>query len=271
MKSDLLYVAPSLPGIQALSCENDFSFANHLHNGHVLWVNSGGGERFSVGGHQEILQPGCVSVIEPGVVHANGPFGEGNRHLRSLYVDQTFFSYLGALYTGSGGESFALPTAVLNHRGCWREFVLLHEAVIRGAEQMEVEQLVLSLFTRLSKIQSENPFTASEDGSRDGRLSELIAYMSANLADQLSLKDLAAILGCTPYHIIRVFKTEKGMSPHAYLVQLRLEAAKAHLDKGLGISEAALLAGFSDQSHLTRNFKRRYGLTPGVYLQQHGW
>ena len=58
------------------------------------------------------------------------------------------------------------------------------------------------------------------------------------------------------------------MSPHAYLIQLRLEKARQLISKGKSIADAALLAGFSDQSHLTRSFKKRYGLTPGRYGSQ---
>jgi AraC-like DNA-binding protein len=92
--------------------------------------------------------------------------------------------------------------------------------------------------------------------------------MRSMLQENLSLEMLAVIAGCTSFHLMRLFKKHLGMSPHSYLVQLRLERAKELLSQGNPIADAALRAGFSDQSHLTRRFKQRYGLTPGTYLQQ---
>ena len=77
---------------------------------------------------------------------------------------------------------------------------------------------------------------------------------------------LAAAAGLSPYYFIRVFRQAVGLTPHAYLVQLRVETAKRLLDRGQPVVEAALAAGFADQSHLTRHFKRIVGVTPGQYL-----
>jgi AraC-like DNA-binding protein len=64
------------------------------------------------------------------------------------------------------------------------------------------------------------------------------------------------------------FENKKECLPHAYLVQLRLEHAGMMLDKRESIADAALSSGFSDQSHLTRKFKLRFGVTPGVDEKQ---
>ncbi len=268
INNNLLYASPAIPGIQALSCENDFSFGDHIHSGYVLWVNSGGCEYFTLGQKSDILEPGSVSVIEPGVVHANRPTGKGARHLRSLYLEMEFFKHLDTMYAAGNAEKLFLPTTIFDNSVCWQRLVLLHEAVVTGCDQMAIEQLVLSLFNRMFQIYPASIPDLKNCSGRDKRLGTIIEYMRANLADQLSLNDLAKLLDCTSYHVIRIFKAEKGMSPHAYLIQLRLEAARQQLDFGKPISDAALLTGFSDQSHLTRKFKQRYGLTPGSYLAQ---
>ncbi len=65
---------------------------------------------------------------------------------------------------------------------------------------------------------------------------------------------------------MRVFRQETGLPPHTYLIQLRINQAKAHLQAGETIAEVAAATGFSDQSHLTRRFKRIVGVTPGQYV-----
>jgi AraC-like DNA-binding protein len=71
----------------------------------------------------------------------------------------------------------------------------------------------------------------------------------------------------SPFHMIRVFSRTMGISPYAYLDQLRVLRGQALLSKGWSISHAAYAAGFSDQSHFTRHFKRVLGLTPGLYVR----
>ena len=65
--------------------------------------------------------------------------------------------------------------------------------------------------------------------------------------------------------MMRAFTREYGMPPHAYTNQLRLSEARRLIAAGHRLSDAAASAGFYDQSHLTRMFKRAYGVTPGVY------
>jgi AraC-like DNA-binding protein len=67
---------------------------------------------------------------------------------------------------------------------------------------------------------------------------------------------------------MRTFRRDVGLSPHAYLTQIRVEAAKKLLSEGASIVDVASDIGFTDQSHFTRHFKRITGVTPGQYLPQ---
>ncbi len=66
-------------------------------------------------------------------------------------------------------------------------------------------------------------------------------------------------------HLVRTFHQHVGIPPHEYMVQLRLERARSMLATGAPAAEAAHHAGFADQSHLHRHFKRVIGVTPGKY------
>jgi AraC-like DNA-binding protein len=90
-------------------------------------------------------------------------------------------------------------------------------------------------------------------------------YLTAHYADNIALEQLAAIAELSPFHLIRVFRRQVGLPPHAYLTQVRLKEAKILLALGLPIAQVALLTGFVDQSHLTKHFKRTVGVTPGQY------
>jgi AraC-like DNA-binding protein len=85
------------------------------------------------------------------------------------------------------------------------------------------------------------------------------------LGSGLELEELAALADVNVFQLIRLFKHIAGLTPHAYLVQLRLDDARRHLRSGMPIAEAASAAGFYDQSALTNHFRRSYGITPRQY------
>lgn len=81
----------------------------------------------------------------------------------------------------------------------------------------------------------------------------------------VSLASLADLCGLSRFQLLRSFSREMGVTPHAYLIQLRVSKARRLLATGKSPVEVALLTGFADQSHLTRAFVRQFGVTPGRY------
>jgi AraC-like DNA-binding protein len=85
---------------------------------------------------------------------------------------------------------------------------------------------------------------------------------------QATVADLAQAAGVSGTQVIWAFSAGTGMPPHSYLVSLRVERAKAALRAGMTPAEAVLDVGFSDQSQLTRHFKRLTGVTPGRFAAE---
>ena len=81
----------------------------------------------------------------------------------------------------------------------------------------------------------------------------------------VSLAELAALSGVSRFQLLRAFSREVGITPHAYLIQRRVLLAQRFLADGQTPAQAAIQAGFSDQSHMTRAFVRQVGVTPGCY------
>jgi AraC-like DNA-binding protein len=71
--------------------------------------------------------------------------------------------------------------------------------------------------------------------------------------------------GLDRYTLARSFRNRFGTSPHRYLVGRRLERVRAEIARDASLADAAYAVGFADQSHMTRHFKARFGLTPGHY------
>jgi AraC family transcriptional regulator len=103
----------------------------------------------------------------------------------------------------------------------------------------------------------------SEVAPNRAELRRAIAYIHDNLATDLSLKEIAAEVGYSPYHLHRLFRSVMGKPIHRYVIEARLERARALLrSTRLPVAEIATDVGFSDRGHLARNLKRYTGLTP---------
>jgi transcriptional regulator GlxA family with amidase domain len=102
-----------------------------------------------------------------------------------------------------------------------------------------------------------------------GRLSPAtlcaLRHIEQRFAEPLTLHDLAEVAGLNLFTLIKQFRRETGRTPHQHLCAVRVRAAQGLLSEGLSPAVAAVEAGFFDQSHLARHFKRHCGTTPGRY------
>ena len=100
------------------------------------------------------------------------------------------------------------------------------------------------------------------------KLERAIEAIRGNLETGVSLAEIAEAAGVSPSHFASLFRRSTGLAPHQYLIQCRVERARDLLrtgDEGLSLAQIAALAGFCDQGHLTRHFKRLVGITPASY------
>lgn len=132
---------------------------------------------------------------------------------------------------------------------------LLREAVSRP----ELEESILRALRGFLPAARMTPL------GKETAVSRLKAQLELYPERRYSLDDMSRIAFISKYELIRAFKNEVGLTPHQFQIQNRIRKAQRLLEKNAAIAEAASAAGFCDQSHFDRHFKKRLGLTPADY------
>jgi AraC family transcriptional regulator len=128
-------------------------------------------------------------------------------------------------------------------------------------------QASVHILRKYAAVQFKLPCSQGRFRPQHARLIE--DYIEANLSRNITLDELANICNLTPVQFARKFCAHYRMRPHAFVLSRKVERAREHLRKDrLALKEIALLSGFSDQSHLTRIFRRQMNLTPAEYRRQ---
>jgi AraC family transcriptional regulator len=246
-------------------------------------VRSSGGERVE---HE--LSPGCVALVP-----AHTPVGwswSTRISLSVLRLDPGFLDRVAQSVFGLGPHDYRLTlaerphdTAITNIAGVLAREAMRGEPGSRLYAQSLASILAVHLLRHyaqcadgrilgscatLSEIATAALLEGRGGGPQPRAVSEALACIHENYMRELSLTDIAGAVHLSPFHLARLFKRSIGVSPHQYLIQLRVNSARWLLSAGSGersLAEVASAVGFADQSHLTRHFKRMTGLTPGQF------
>jgi len=112
-------------------------------------------------------------------------------------------------------------------------------------------------------------FGQVERGARREAVETVRRMLDRDPAAPYTLDRLAGVAGLSRFQLHRAFREQLGLSARAYLAERRLQLARRLMREGEPIADAAVAAGFADQSHLTRCFQKRFGETPGAWRDRH--
>lgn len=201
------------------------------------------------GGAPVALGPGDVVLVPPEVVHACNP-AAGVWSYRMLYIDADWLRRVAGGVPGAGVVRDPALYAAL----CATQAVL--DADLPAAERTAALADFVRLLVRRAAVAVALP---------PGRLAALRAEVAARCDEGWTVAALARRVGLSRFQLTRAFRAETGMTPHAWLLDQRVNRARALLRAGAGAAEAAYRYGFADQAHFQRAFKARAAITPGAY------
>jgi AraC-like DNA-binding protein len=249
----------------------DFVFPPHVHETFAIGVIEAGGQRFLPGRASSLVMPaGTLCAINAGVVHEGRPATAEGWRYRMLYPSPALVARILDSEQGGGSDGeWALPHHVIDDKELFSEFESLHLSSQLHETLLERETRLAVFLRRFFGRHGNRSPAVSKVWAKEPRTVRVVRdYLHANVESEVSIGDLARAAGVSDTQVVRSFSAALGMPPHAYLVSLRVERAKALLRRGTPLAIAALDVGFSDQSQLTRHFKRLTGVTPGRFAAE---
>jgi AraC-like DNA-binding protein/quercetin dioxygenase-like cupin family protein len=249
----------ALPGIEAMTLLTDHAFPRHSHDGFGIGVMASGAQQSWSGIGWVEAQVGDVITVNPGEMHDGAPIG-GARGWRMLYLDPALVA---RELVDEGQDQPEIVRPALRDPVLVGVFGSLFARVTAAVpEPLSLEEDLLRTLARLLRRYGTRPCTVP-------RASPAVAMARRRLDDApeapATLAELAALSGVSRFQFLRGFRRETGVTPHAYLVQRRVRLARQLLIAGRAPAAAAQEAGFADQSHMTRAFRRQFGVTPARY------
>lgn len=121
-----------------------------------------------------------------------------------------------------------------------------------------------------AKTKLTAPADSSRAADRSQVAQEIKALLESRFDERITLRRIGRVFGLSSFQVLRLFQRHHGMSPFAYLGRIRIERAVEMLLDGEPIAGVAVAVGFVDQSHMTKHFKRHYGVTPVEYRALNG-
>ncbi len=249
------------------AAQQSHGFPRHSHNYYVIAVVEQGVQGFQFNNQRYTTPPGGFIFLNPGEAHTGEPVDAQGYRYRAMYPEEEHIRTLAAhlQLSGQGPLRFFAPRG--EHSGLAHRFLRMHRALSMGIDALQAETLYTETLAEIvARFAGAAP--APPGGLPRQAVRKAQDYIQAHLDQSFSLDSLAAHVNLSRYHLLRVFRQQVGLPPHSYLAALRVRRAQELIARGQPLAQVAVDVGFSSQSHLSQQFKRILGVTPGVYAQE---
>lgn len=240
-------------------------YAPHSHTQWSMGAITSGFSTFQYREDFYKISEGDLVFMNPHWVHACNPINNQPWSYYMMYVDAQWLTQLrieqGLLDSPVWND---IATATLTEEHWFNGYVGLVKCLMNSKQSLLQKQSTLVEFLADLFLDLDDVSEAQVQTTPD------VLHLVANTirekaAEEISLEDLCVLSGYSQGYLIRSFKQYFGLTPHAYQVNARIQLGQQGLKQGKSISEAALDAGFSDQPHFQRTFKKLVAATPSQY------
>ena len=244
------------------------TYHRHAHETYSFGVTEIGAQAFTCRGEAHTSAAGMVMAFNPDEPHDGWSATPGGFTYRMVHIGPSLIS---RVLADAGDSHSSLPlflSPVLADPVLARGVERLHESLTEDPLR-QAEVLTSTVLRLIRRGATKPPRVASLPSARSTReiAARTRSVLAERFAEPVTADELAAATDASRYAVYRAFQATYGQSPSDYQRQLRLRLARDMLSAGRSAAEAAAVAGFADQAHMTRWFVRYFGLTPSAYRQ----
>ncbi len=255
----------AMRGVEAVAADSSHTFPRHTHGQFGIGIVDRGAQKSFSGRGTVEAGAGDVITVNPFEVHDGTPIGDGGRAWRMLYLDPGVVADMATdLHPGQYGDAEFDRPVIRDATLAPRVRLLFAQMTVPAAQGDALlrEQLLLSVLA--DALHPANRATGAHGDAAPDAIRLARARIDDDPAAAISLLDLAHETGLSRFQVLRGFARVTGLTPHAYQVQRRVALARRLIAQGEPLTDVAAACGFADQSHMTRQFVRKYGVSPGM-------
>lgn len=236
----------------------------HTHPTYVIALIIHGCERLRIGARKAIAPAGTVIIVHPEECHDGEAGVENGWAYRTLYPSVSLMSEVTQELGREGPPVFSRQ--VIDDPDLAHAIAAAHRTAEQPASDDAEAALLLALRCLIIRHADQNRGSeAIKHSGAQRRFSTYVDAIDGNPGGDLDLRSLGDLAGVTRFQVIRDFKRMTGLTPGAFVRNRRLRLASRLIEQGATLVDAAIVAGFADQSHLSRSFRSTHGITPTMF------
>ena len=244
-------------------------YHRHSHDTYSFGVTETGAQAFACRGGKHVSAPGMVMTFNPDDPHDGHAATEPGFTYRMIHIGPGLVTDLLADAGGRPPGRPLFPRPVVADAALADQLRHLHGVLTGTSTPLERHEHLTATVAELARHAAGYRWPGRDDAAVRLPVADAASRIRDLLHDcyasQLTADDLAAAADCSRYAAYRAFSAAFGLAPSEYQRQLRLRSARRLLGDGMPVARVAAEVGFADQAHLTRWFRRCYGVTPGAY------
>ncbi|MEN7528430.1 MULTISPECIES: AraC family transcriptional regulator [unclassified Cupriavidus] len=258
-KATRYWFDPALPMVESRSaCDSRAAYLPHTHPTVSVGAVDAGRSVFTHDPYVTRLAPGAVVWVPAGCVHACNPEPDAAWSYQMIHIEAAWADAV----LDEAGRAGLRRIHVTHDAEAYAAVCALNAVLFSDSDPVEKESALVACIGDLQEMLGDG-MDAQRSDAQD--LHDVTAMLQSRHDDRLPLAELAAVAGLSRYQLIRQFRAQFGMTPHAYQLDIRINRARHLLRQGDAPADVAQQLGFADQSHFHRAFRQRVAMTPGAY------
>jgi len=256
-----MYSSDKLPFMELRYSNANQHYKEHFHETFSLGANKEGKSVYINRKNKYDLEQNKLTIINPYHVHSCNSTGEILNKYYMMYLDVSWCESIQKTLDVNLKSFKNLSLDFLEDELYYKRFIKLCDFIYEENSEAEKENELLNFYFDFFSLFIENV-----DQTQNNEKFEMIKmFIDKNYKENLSLSELSDIFKLNSFYIIRLFKSHINMTPHTYMLNVKINQSKKFLKAKMSISSTALECGFFDQSHFHRNFLKFTAITPKEY------